>query len=62
MSEKLRSTDAVDLGIDKHMITSLYRLGYNAISMTLVSNSFSSIGYIIFWLFKGADDTFSTLC
>ena len=53
MSEKLRSADAVEMGIDKHMVTSLCRLGNNAISMSLVSNSFSCM--------DGADDTFSTL-
>ncbi len=41
MSEKLRSADAAEMGIDKHMVTSLCRLGNNAISMSLVSNSFS---------------------
>ena len=41
MSEKLRSADALEMGIDKHMVTSLCRLGNNAISMPLVSNSFS---------------------
>ena len=41
MSEKLRSADAVEMGIDKHMAASLCRLGDNAISMSLVSNSFS---------------------
>ena len=41
MSEKLISTDAVEMGIDKHMVASLCRLGNNAISMSLVSNSFS---------------------
>ncbi len=41
MSEKLCSADAVEMGIDKHMVASLYRLGNNAISMSLVSNSFS---------------------
>ena len=41
MSEKLRSADAVEIGIDKHMIASVCRLGNNAISMSLVSNSFS---------------------
>ena len=41
MSEKLHFTDAVEMGIDKHMVTSLCRLGNNAISMSLVSNSFS---------------------
>ena len=41
MSEKLRSADAVEIRIDKHMVASLCRLGNNAISMSLVSNSFS---------------------
>ena len=41
MSEKLRSADAGEMGIDKHMVASLCRLGNNAISMSLVSNSFS---------------------
>ena len=41
MSEKLRSADAVEMGIDKHMVASLCRLGNNAISISLVSNSFS---------------------
>ena len=41
MSEKLCSADAVEMGIDKHMVASLCRLGNNAISMPLVSNSFS---------------------
>ena len=61
MSEKLCSADALEMGIDKHMVASLCRRGNNAISMSLVSNSFScmdisSIGYLI-----GADNTFSTL-
>ena len=43
MSEKLRSGDAVEMGIDKHMVASLCTLGNNAISMSLVSNSFSSM-------------------
>ena len=43
MSEKLRSADAVEMGIDKHMVASLCTLGNNAISMSLVSNSFSCI-------------------
>ena len=41
MSEKLCSTDAVEMGIDKHMVSSLCRLGNRAIYMSLVSNSFS---------------------
>ena len=40
MSVKLCFADAVEMGIDKHMVASLYRLGYNAISISLVSNSF----------------------
>ena len=41
MSEKFRTADAVEIGIDKYMVASLCRLGNNAISMSLVSNSFS---------------------
>ena len=41
MSEKHCSGDAVEMGTDKHMVASLRRLGNNAISMPLVSNSFS---------------------
>ena len=41
MSEKLRSAEAVEMGIDKHMVASLCRLRNNAISKSLVSNSFS---------------------
>ena len=41
MSEKLRSADAIEMGMDKHMVASLCRLGNNAINMSLVSNSFS---------------------
>ena len=41
MSEKLCSADAVEMGIRKHMVASLCRLRNNAISMSLVSNSFS---------------------
>ena len=41
MSEKLGSANAVEMVIDKHMVASLCRLGNNAISMSLVSNSFS---------------------
>ena len=44
MSEKHRSADAVEMGIDKHMVASLCRLGNNAVSMSLVSNSFSCMG------------------
>ena len=43
MSEKLVSTDAVEMGIYKHMVTSLCRLGNNAISMSLVCHSFSGM-------------------
>ena len=38
--EKLRS-DAVEMEIDKDIVASLCRLGNNATSMPLVSNSFS---------------------
>ena len=41
MSEKLSSADAVEMRIDKHMVVCLCRLENNAISMSLVSNSFS---------------------
>ena len=42
MSEKLYSTDVIEMGIAKHMVASSCRLGNNnAISMSLVSNSFS---------------------
>ena len=43
MSEKLCSADAVEMGIDKHMVASLCRLGNIAVSRSLVSNSFSCI-------------------
>ena len=60
-SEKLRSTDAVEMGIDRHMVASLCRSGHNAISMSLVSNSFNCMDISSFGCY-GADDTFSTLC
>ena len=41
MSEKLCSTDAVEMGMDKQMVTSLCGLGNNAINTSLVSISFS---------------------
>ena len=41
MSEKLHFADAIKMGIDKHMVASLCRLENSAISMPLVSNSFS---------------------
>ncbi len=41
MSEKLCSANSVEMGIDKHMVATLCRLGNNAVSMTLVSNSVS---------------------
>ena len=56
MSEKLRSADAVEMGIDKHMVASLYRLGNNDISTSLVSNSFSCMDISSFGC--RADDTF----
>ena len=55
MSEKLRYADAVEMGIDWHMVASLCRLGKNAISMSLVSNSFSYMNTSSFGC------TFSTL-
>ena len=60
MSEKLCSADAVEMGIDKHMVASLCRLGNNVISMSLVSNSFSYMDISSGCL--GVDDTFSILC
>ena len=51
MPEKLRSADAEEMGIDMHMVASLCRLGNNAISMSLVSNSFSCMDISPFgWL------------
>ena len=52
MSEKLRSTDAAEIRIGKHMVASLCRSENNAISMSLVSNCFrcmdiSSFGCLI---------------
>ena len=41
MSEKLCSADGIEMGIDKHMVASLCRLGNNATSISLVSNSYS---------------------
>ena len=35
MSEKLRSADAVEMRIDKHMVASLCRLGNNAINRVI---------------------------
>ena len=43
MSGKLRYADAIEMGIEKHMIASLCRLGNNAISMSLVRNSFGCL-------------------
>ena len=60
MSEKHCSADAVEMGIDKHMVASLCRLGNNAINMPLVNNSFSCMDISSFGCL--ADDTFSTLC
>ncbi len=48
MYEKLRSADAVEMGIDKHMIASLCRLGNKAINMSLLSNSFSCMDISFF--------------
>ena len=61
MPEKLRSTDAVEMGIDKHMVASICRLGNNAVSMSLVSNSFSCMDISSSGCL-GAADMFSTLC
>ena len=44
------------MAIDKHMVASLCRLGNNAISMSLVSNSFKCMDISSFGC--GADDTF----
>ena len=48
MSEKFRSADAVEMGIDKHMVASLCRLGNNALCKSLVSNSFSCMDILSF--------------
>ena len=61
-SEKLLSADAVEMGIDKHMVASLCRWGNNAISMSLVSNSFNCMDIPSFGCLIGADNTFSTPC
>ena len=50
------------MGIDKHMVASLCRLGNNAISMALVSNSFSCKDISSYGCLIGADNKFSTLC
>ena len=47
MSEKLHSADVVEMGIDKHMVVSLCRLGNNAISMSLASSSLTWIYHIL---------------
>ena len=60
MSEKLRPADTVKMGIDKHIAASLCRSVNNAISMLLVSNSFSCMEISSFGC--GTDDTFSALC
>ena len=52
MSEKLHSVDAVEMGIDKYMVASLCRLGNIAISMSLVSNSFSCMDISSFGCYK----------
>ena len=46
-SEKLHAVDAVEMGIDKHMVASLFRQWNNAISMSLVSIPLVAW---IFWL------------
>ena len=60
MSAKLHCADAIEMGIDKHVVASLCRLGNTAISMSLVSNSFSCMDTSSFCC--GPEDTFSTLC
>ena len=60
MSETLRSAEPVEMGIDKHMVASLCRLGNNAISMSLVSKYFSCSYVSSFGC--GANNIFSTLC
>ena len=52
MSEKLLSADAVEMGIDKHMVASLCRLEDNVISMSLMSNFFSCMDISSFGCFK----------
>ena len=58
MYEKLSSADAVEMGLDKHMFASLCREGNNAISMSLVSNSFSCMDISYFGYLIRSDDTF----
>ena len=58
ISEKFCSADVVEMGIDKHIVASLCRLGNNAISMSLVVNP--SVAWIYHLL--AADDMYSTLC
>ena len=53
MSEKLRSADAVEMGINRHMVASLCRLWNNAISMSLVSNSSSCMDISSFACLRG---------
>ena len=52
MSEKLCSADAVEMGIDKRMVASLCRFGNYAISMLLVSNTFSCMDISSFGCLK----------
>ena len=41
MSVELGFADAVEMGMGKHMVASLYRLRNTALSISLLSNSFS---------------------
>ena len=52
ISEKFRSADAAEMGIDKHIVASLCRLRNNAVSMSLVSNSFSCMDISSFGFLK----------
>ena len=54
MPEKLCSADVVEMVIDKHMVASLCSLGNNAISMSLVSNSFSCMAISSFGCLIGS--------
>ena len=58
-SEKLCFTDAVEMEIDEHMVASLCRLGNNAISMSLVSNSFRYMDISFFGCYKELTICFS---
>ena len=61
MSEKLRSADALEMGRQAYgcQFCILWNI---AISMSLVSHSFSYMDISSFACLKGADNTFFTLC